>query len=158
MHTHSQFKKLVFAGGLFVLLLALSGCATLTPQTSQNQATLEEAGVDPELARKAAYGKNLEIEDVTKLHAQGATKELILKIIDHSDSVFRLNTEEITRLQTAGVETEIIDAMLATPQENDTRFRPTYPAYHHLRGYPYYPHRSYRYGYHHYGYHRYRCY
>jgi hypothetical protein len=154
MRAQSQFNKLFLARGLSVLLLlVISGCATLTPLTSQNQATLEEAGVDPELARKAAHGKNLEVEDVAKLHVQGATKELILKIIAHSDSVFRLDTEEITRLQAAGVENEIIDAMLATPQESDTRFQSVYPAYHHLHGYPYYPYRSHRYGY-----HRYRCY
>jgi len=162
MKRSSTLGKLTWSAGTGALLFLLSGCTTLAPrsnQVAQDRAALEAAGVDPTLTQKAVSGDALELEEIEVLSARNAPNETIVRAIRRSDAVYRLTTEDIDRLSEAGVEDDVIDALLATPHEAEARPGASYSGYYHLKSRRYYPHRSHHRGHRFHGHHhRYHCY
>jgi len=93
------------------------------------------------------------LKDVFKMNSDGIADSLIILKIESSGKTFRLNADDMHKLQKAGVSDEVISAMLRTEgrdRDEGYRYRDYYPDY----SYPYY---SYPYshvflgfGYHHY--------
>lgn len=98
----------IYAIGLSVLMLLLTGCATTTQQTRQQtdikRITAEElAALTP--APIAAYSMDQIVAD----SKQGKSADDIIQAIKDSDSRYDLTTAQVLGLHQQGVDTKVLD-------------------------------------------------
>lgn len=140
----------------------------LTPEGQQARQEIETNGVPPILKKKMLDGDVLTLADIEDLARYKVSEGTILKYIQTTAAIYVLTTDDINRLQAAGVTKPVSDYMLATvnqrPVEVVRRVYRPYPYYSYddpWWGYPYYHHyywpRHYHYHhYHHHGGHHHR--
>ena len=102
---------------LFLLLtpLLLTACG-LSPQQKADYASVEESGVSPAVYDKMMHGDNLSVFDIKALSRAHVNEGIILRYLRDQQTVYYLNSEDVTGLRKAGVSQSIVDYMLQTPQ------------------------------------------
>src|SRR6267143_1867786 len=81
------------------------------------------------------------LKDVFKMNSDGIADSLIILKIENSGKTFRLNADDMHKLQKAGVSDEVISAMLRTEgrdRDEGYRYRDYYPDYSYQYYSPYY--------------------
>jgi len=140
--------------GPFSLLMfttLFAGCAST--QLRQDAATVAAVGTPDELEYKIEHGKALTLKEIKSLSAEGVTDDILLRNIDASYAAYRLDSNQVEDLKTAGVSERVIDALLASGDRR-RHYRSGYYSYGHRYGHGY----GYRHRYHHYGHRRHRYY
>ncbi len=163
MMKHSKYSRqaaTLMIGILLTTMVAFSsGCATTSARTQQARSALAEFSVKPDTAEKVIGGKELDMEDIIHLSSSEVNTAVIVEAIEDSSAVYELETSDIARLQSKGVDRTVIDALLASPHRasaEDARYSRRYYVYPYHRGFghPFHHHRRYHYR----GYYGYRCY
>jgi hypothetical protein len=135
----------------------------LAPGGEQARQEIENSGITPMLKKKMLDGDVLTLADIEELGRHKVSEATILKYIQTTGAVYILNTDDVNRLQQAGVGKPVTDHMLATVNQRpvqvirkyysypyyDPWWRWGYPDYYH---YGYYP-RHYYHDFHHHGRH-----
>ena len=130
----------------------------LSPENLEARQEIENSGVTPVLKKKLLDGEVLTVADVEELGRYKVSEATTLKYLRNTSAVYILTTDDINRLQQAGVGKGVTDHMLATVKERPVRvvhryhypdygyYDPwwDYPRFHY---YHYYPH-HYHHGYH----------
>jgi hypothetical protein len=115
---------------------------------------VENSGMPPALKKKLLDGEVLSVADVEELGRYKVSEATLLKYLRNTAAVYILTTDDINRLQQAGVGKGVTDYMLATVKDRPVRVvhRYYYPDY----GYydPWWDHPRFHY-YHYYPYHHY---
>ena len=95
-----------------VALLWLGGCATLT---DADRAALQQHGVSPKVAERMKYEMPLELADIMELSQKKLPQEFILRYLRSTTQVYNLTSQDVLQLRQAGVRSNVIDYLLATP-------------------------------------------
>jgi hypothetical protein len=107
----------------------------LSPEGQQARQELETNGIPPMITKKMLDGEVLTLADTEDLGRYKVSEAIILKYLQTSGAIYILNSDDVNRLQQAGVSKAVIDYMLATPNQRPVqvvrRYRSYYP-------YPYY--------------------
>jgi hypothetical protein len=126
---------------------------------------VENSGIPPILKKRMLDGDVLTLADIEELGRYKVSEATIQKYLQGTGAVYILNTDDVNRLQQAGVGKTVTDYMLATvnqqPVQVVRKYYSYYPYYYDAWwGYPSYYHYGYYpryYNYHHYhsypGYH-----
>jgi hypothetical protein len=137
------------------ILLAPAG------QTARDE--IETNGVPPVLKKKMLDGEVLTLADVEDLARYKVSESTILKYLQATGAIYVLRTEDVNRLQQAGISKGVIDYMLSTVNQRPVQvvkryyryynYDPwwySYPSYYYpYYSYPYYSHGYYGGGYYH---------
>jgi len=111
------------------------GSFLLSPEGQQARQELETNGIPPMITKKMLDGEVLTLADIEDLGRYKASEATVLKYLQASSAIYILNSDDVNRLQQAGVGKTVIDYMLATPNQRPVqvvrRYRSYYP-------YPYY--------------------
>jgi hypothetical protein len=107
----------------------------LSPEGQQARQELETNGIPPMITKKMLDGEVLALADIEDLGRYKVSEAIILKYLQTSGAIYILNSDDVNRLQQAGVSKAVSDYMLATPNQRPVqvvrRYRSYYP-------YPYY--------------------
>jgi hypothetical protein len=117
---------------LLVLPLLLTACG-LSPQQKADYASVQESGVSPAIYDKMVHGDRLSLYDIKSLARARVNDGVILRYLRDHNSVYYLNSDDVTSLRKAGVSQSIVDYMLQTPSYYDGG----YPGYGPYWGDPY---------------------
>ena len=118
---------------------------------------IENSGIPPVLKKKMLDGEVLTVADIEELGRYKVSEPTVLKYLRATPVVYILTTDDINRLQQAGVGKGVTDHMLATVKDRPVRvvhryygyygypygyYDPWwgYPSYYHYNYYPYYGH------------------
>jgi len=129
-------KYLHFATAL--LLTGLAGCAT---PNRTDRYLLQEHNVPPALYARMTHKEALALTDIIELSREHLAPGFIVHYLSSTYAVYRLDTQDVTRLRQAKVSQEVIDYLQATPSMYGPRYYPYGPYYY--GDYPY----GYGYGY-----------
>jgi len=128
---------------------------------------IENSGIPPVLKKKMLDGEVLTVADIEELGRDKISEGTILKYVRTTPVVYILTTDDINRLQQAGVGKAVTDHMLATVKERPVRvvhryygyygypypyyYDPWYSSFYNYNYYPYYygHHHHYHHGHHH---------
>jgi hypothetical protein len=125
-------KNITLALVTFMAIIVLAGCSQM-------------GYVNP---------RQVTIEDIISMTNQGVGKDIIIQHINSTHSRYRLNAEDVVKLNQAKVDPDVIKAMLQT--ENKSYHNPYYNDYGYSPwGYPYWGYPDYYYYYYWYDYPRY---
>jgi hypothetical protein len=97
---------------------------------------IENSGISPALKKKMLDGDVLTVADIEDLGRYKVNEATVLKYVRSTPVVYILTTDDINRLQQAGVGKGVTDHMLATVKDRPVRVVHRYYGYY---GYPYYP-------------------
>jgi hypothetical protein len=139
---------------VFLLPLFLSACG-LTDQQKADYASVQRSGVNSAVYDKMVHGDDLSLYDIKALSRAGVSDGVILRYLRDRNTVYALNSGDVTSLRKAGVSQSVVDYMLQSPQMygpgpvigvgvglgpywGDPFWGPPYPYY------PYYPYRRWR--------------
>jgi len=136
---------------LLTCVVLFAGCAST--QLRQDAATVAAVGTPEDLQYKIEHGKALTLDEITLLSAEGVTDDILLRNIDASYAIYRLDSNQVEDLKASGVSEPVIDALLASGDRRQ-HYRSGYYSYGHRYGHGY----GYRHRYHHYGHRRHRYY
>lgn len=134
----------------------------LAPEGQQARQELETNGIPPILMKKLLDGEALTLADIEDLGRYKVSEATLLKYLQRTGAIYILNTEDINRLQQAGVSKPVIDHMLATVNQRPVQvvrkpYRHYYPYYDPWWDYPrfygYYHYPRYYHHHHHGGHH-----
>ncbi|MCI0745684.1 MAG: hypothetical protein L0Y58_09795 [Verrucomicrobia subdivision 3 bacterium] len=131
----------------------------LAPEAQDARQEIENAGLPPVLKKKMLDGEVLSLADIEDLGRYKVSEATMLKYLRATAAIYILRTDDINRLQQAGVSKSVIDYLLATVNERPPKvvrryyhryyYDPWYYPYYH---YPFYHHyHYYHYGHHHHG-------
>jgi len=116
---------------------------------------IDNSGIPPVLKKKMLDGEVLTVADIEELGRYKVSEATVLKYLRSTPVVYILTTDDINRLQQAGVSKAVTDHMLATVKDRPVRvvhryyryydygyYDPWwgYPGYYHYNYYPYYYH------------------
>jgi len=118
---------------------------------------IENSGIPPVLKKRMLDGEVLTVGDIEELGRYKVSEATVLKYLRTTPVVYILTTDDINRLQQAGVGKGVTDHMLATVKDRPVRVVHRYYGYY---GYPYYGYPYYNAwwgypGYYHYNYYPY---
>jgi hypothetical protein len=115
---------------LFVLLapLLLTACG-LSDQQKADYASVQESGVSPAIYDKMMHGDNLSVFDIKTLSRAHVNEGIILRYLRDQQTIYYLNSDDVTGLRKAGVSQSIVDYMLQTPREFGPDYYPGYGPY-----------------------------
>ena len=113
---------------LIVLLLSAScsqgtknaSPSTQTAQVQKMNLSLPDEDIrllknhDPLLLKKIRDHLAITIDDIITLQQLGFTSDIVILIINHTDSHFQLSTVDVLRLQAEGVPFKVINYMIRT--------------------------------------------
>jgi len=100
---------------------------------------IENSGIPPVLKKKMLDGEVLTVADIEELGRYKVSEAAVLKYLRATPVVYILTTDDINRLQQAGVGKSVTDHMLATVKDRPVRVVPRYYGYYgYPYGYPYY--------------------
>lgn len=123
-----------FAVALFAL--ALASCATLS---QSDRIALQHYDVPPLIYDKMVHGESLSVPDIVELSKKGLSPRFIIRYLRSTDAVYHLTSQDVVRLSREGLDQEVLDYLLATPEfygprgiSGDPYFGQSYP-------YGYYP-------------------
>jgi len=118
---------------LLVLLLPLllTACG-LSPEQKADYARVQASGVSSAIYDKMVHGDDLSLYDIKALARAHVSDGIVLRYLRDHDTVYYLNSEDVTSLRKAGVSQSIIDYMLQT-----SRAYGPYPGYGPYWGDPY---------------------
>jgi len=137
----------------------------IEPGNEEARQEIENSGIPPILKKKMLDGEVLTVTDIEDLGRYKVSEATILKCLHSTGAIYILNTDDINRLQQAGLSKAVTDYMLATVKERPVQvvhqyyryygyYDPwwDYPSFYHYHYYPYYHHYPYYGGYggHHY--------
>ena len=135
----------------------------LAPENQAARQEVESSNLAPALKKKLLDGEVLTLADIEDLGQNKISEATTLKHLRGTRAVYVLRTDDINRLQEAGVSKGILDYMLSTVNQPEVKvvrkyyYRPYYDPwwdYHWHYPYPYYHHYYYYPGhYHHYHHH-----
>jgi len=100
---------------VLLLPLFLSACG-LTDQQKADYAGVQRSGVNSAVYDKMMHGDQLSLFDIKALSRAGVSDGVILRYLRDHDSVYYLNSGDVTSLRKAGVSQSVVDYMLQTPQ------------------------------------------
>jgi hypothetical protein len=143
----------------------------LAADSQEARQEIENSGIPPDLKQKMLDGAVLTVSDIEELGRYKVSEATVLKYLRTTPVVYILTTDDINRLQQAGVTRGVTDHMLASVKERPVRVVHRYYGYYgYPYGYPYYdpwwgypsyyyypryyhsyPHYYYHGGYHHHG-------
>jgi hypothetical protein len=66
----------------------------------------------PEILKKISHPTPVTIEDVISLQHLGFTSDVLIRVINHTNSHFELTTTDVLRLQAEGVPFKVINYMI----------------------------------------------
>ena len=66
----------------------------------------------PEILKKISHPTPVTIEDVISLQHLGFTSDILIRVINHTNSHFELTTTDVLRLQAEGVPFKVINYMI----------------------------------------------
>ena len=125
----------------------------LAPDGEEARQEIENSGIPPVLKKKMLDGEVLTVQDIGDLGRYKISEATILKYLRSTPAVYILNTDDINRLQQAGVTSAVTDYMLATVKDRPVRvvhryyrhygyYDPwwDYPRFYHYNYYPRYYH------------------
>jgi len=125
----------------FLALLLFAGCASID---RTERRTLVANNVSPVVYDKMMHGEVLSLSDIIELSQRQIPSSMIIRYLDSTRAIYRLDKSALARLNQAKVNQEVINFLLDTPSLFGPRPyagpyyapRPYYPygAY-----YPYYP-------------------
>jgi hypothetical protein len=137
----------------------------LSPEGAEARQEIENSGIPPVLKKKMLDGEVLTVADIEDLGRYKVSEATILKYLGATGAIYILKTDDINRLQQAGVSKGVTDYMLATVKERPVQVVHRYhryygyydpwwdypPFYHHYYYYPRYYHYHHHHGGHHHG-------
>jgi hypothetical protein len=102
---------------LLVLLvpLFLTACG-LSPQQKADYARVQASGVSSAVYDKMAHGDDLSLYDIKALTRAHVNDGIILRYLRDRQTIYFLNSADVTGLRNAGVSQSIVDYMLQTAQ------------------------------------------
>lgn len=106
----------------------------LAPGGEEARQEIENSGIPPILKKKMLDGEVLTVADVEDLGRYKVSEGTTLKYLQSTGAIYILNSDDVTRLQQAGVRKAVIDYMLATPNQRPVQVVKRYHRYY----YPYY--------------------
>jgi hypothetical protein len=135
--------------------------ALLAADSQDARHEIENSAIPPVLKKKMLDGEVLTVADIEELGRYKISEGTVLKYLRTTPVVYILTTDDINRLQQAGVSKGVTDHMLATVRDRPVQVVPRYygyygypypyPYYDPWWGYPgYYPYSYYPYYHHHY--------
>jgi hypothetical protein len=135
----------------------------LAPDGAEAREEIDNSSMPPVLKKKMLDGEVLTVADIEDLGRYKINEATILKYLRSTPAVYILNTDDINRLQQAGVPKAVSDYMLATVRDRPVRvvhryyrhygyYDPwwDYPRFYH---YDYYPHHYHHHHHHGHGHH-----
>lgn len=108
--TRSSFRFL-----LLLLPLLLTACG-LSDQQKADYARVQRSGVNSATYDKMVHGDDLSLYDIKALAKAGVSDGVILRYLRNQNTVYRLNSSDVSSLRNAGVSQSIVDYMLQTPR------------------------------------------
>lgn len=89
----------------------------LSPEGQEARQEIENSGVPPVLKKKMLDGDVLTVADIEDLGRYKVSEGTILQYLRSTGAVYILNTDDINRLQQAGLSKAVTDYMLATVKD-----------------------------------------
>jgi hypothetical protein len=114
-----KLSRLLF---LFVPLL-LTACG-LSQQQKADYARVQSSGVSSAVYDKMMHGDDLSLYDIKALAHANVSDGIILRYLRDRDTIYYLNSDDVSGLRKAGVSQSIVDYMLQTPQMYGPGFYP----------------------------------
>jgi hypothetical protein len=105
----------------------------LAPGGEQTRQEIENSGIPPILKKKMLDGEVLTMADIEELGRYKVSEATILKYLQATPAIYILNTDDVNRLQQAGLGKAVTDYMLATVNQRPVQVVRKYYSY-----YPYY--------------------
>jgi hypothetical protein len=129
----------------------------LAPDGQSAREDIETNGVPPVLKKKMLDGEVLTLADIEDLARYKVSEGTILKYLQATGAIYVLRTEDVNRLQQAGVSKGVIDYMLSTVNQRPVQVVKRYYRYYnydpwYYPSYPYYSYPYYQYYYPYYSY------
>ena len=115
-------------------VLLLVGCAGISRKERQ---ALENQNVSPVVTQKMSRGDYLQLEDIIELSRQGVDSQTIIRYLSSTRAVYALDKEGLAQLRKGGVQQDVVDFLLETPNLYGWRAYPG--AYYGPYRAPYYP-------------------
>ncbi|HMJ63793.1 MAG TPA: hypothetical protein VK615_00470 [Candidatus Binatia bacterium] len=128
----------------------------LAPDGQSAREDIETNGIPPVLKKKMLDGEVLTLADIEDLAHYKVSEGTILKYLQATGAIYVLRTEDVNRLQQAGVSKGVIDYMLSTVNQRPVQVVKRYYRYYNYDPswyYPSYPYYQYYYPYYSYPYH-----
>lgn len=129
---HMKARLLVVPVVAAFSAVALTGCTST--QLRSDAATAAAIGVPETLEAKIKRGRALTPDEIAALSRQGVPDDVILRNIETSLAVYQLETADVDRLRSLGINTTVIDAMIASGARHSSPGYRSGVGYHH-RGY-----------------------
>ena len=108
--------------------------ALLAADSQDARQEIENSAIPPVLKKKMLDGEVLTVADIEELGRSKISEGTVLKYLRTTPVVYILTTDDINRLQQAGVSKGVTDHMLATVRDRPVQVVPRYYGYY---GYPY---------------------
>jgi hypothetical protein len=110
---------------LLVLILPLffTACG-LSDQQKADYAKVQASGVSSAIYDKMTHGDDLSLYDIKALSRANVSGGIILRYLRDRQTVYFLNSDDVTGLRKAGVSQSIIDYMLQTQQMYGPYYNP----------------------------------
>jgi hypothetical protein len=105
-----KFSRLL----VFLLPLVLTACG-LSPEQKADYARVQASGVSSAVYDKMVHGDALSLYDIKALTRAHVSDGVILRYLRDRETVYFLNSDQVTDLRKGGVSQSIIDYMLQTP-------------------------------------------
>jgi hypothetical protein len=112
----------------------LPASALLAADSQDARHEIENSGIPPVLKKRMLDGEVLSVADVEELGRYKISEATVLKYLRTTPVVYILTTDDINRLQQAGVSKGVTDHMLASVKDRPVRVVHRYYGYY---GYPY---------------------
>lgn len=102
---------------LLILLvpLLLTACG-LSQQQKADYARVQSSGVSPAVYDKMVHGDDLSLYDIKALSRAHVGDGIILRYLRDRNTIYDLNSDDVSGLRKAGVSQSIVDYMLQTPR------------------------------------------
>lgn len=114
-----------FSRILIVFVSLLFTACGLSDQQKADYARVQASRVSPAVYDKMMHGDNLSPSDIKALTAAHVSDGIILRYLRDHETVYFLNSADVTSLRKAGVSQSIVDYMLQTPHMYGPDFYPT---------------------------------
>lgn len=110
-----KFLRIILAAAL----LGLGGCASLS---EADRAALAHGTVSPNLRERMNAFDPLEISDIMELSHKRIAPDFIIRYLRSTAHVYTLDSQDVVLLRQAGVASNIVDYLLATPSLYGMRY------------------------------------
>ncbi len=104
-------------GTLIIGVLFLAGCSSSSVKS--DNAVIRNSVISPIVYDKMVHNEDLSLNDLVALESAGVRETVILHYVRRHHTIYYLCAQDVNRLRSAGMSSELVDYLAATPRQNE---------------------------------------